>query len=398
MNCPQAIQDLFAKVGARVPRIFLPAKNVEFEKFAVIACDQHSAEPDYWDAVQQLVGDAPSTLELMLPEAWLDRQGAASTDSIAAAMRRYLADDMLADMGEGLILVRRSTDSGIRTGLVLALDLEQYDFAKDAKTLIRATEDTVVERLPARVAVRERASLELPHVMILIDDRRNRLGALLTQREGDYRPVYDFELMLGGGHLTGRMIDRPDDLAEIAETLMALHDESGDGFMYAMGDGNHSFAAAKLHWEQIKPTLAAEQRKAHPARYALAEIVSLYDAGLSVEPIHRLLMGVDPAQVQAEIGFDAAHPESLQLLQPRLDAWLAVHPQATLEYIHGEAECRALAAQSPDRLAIIFPPFDRESIFSIVRESGAFVRKSFSLGSASGKRYYLECRKIVDEF
>ncbi len=395
MKHQQSIQEMFAKVGVAIPKILLPGRGVKCEKFAVIACDQHSAEPEYWQKVEEIVGDAPSALRLMLPEAWLDRQEE-STDKIVETMHSYLENNTFRELDEGLILVHRMTDSGMRKGLMLALDLEQYDFSKNAKTLIRATEDTVVERLPARVAVREKAPLEMPHVMVLIDDRMNLLGSVVEQNKEAYRVVYNFDLMLGGGHLRGRLINRQQDLRDIANALNTLLEQSGDGFLYAMGDGNHSFAAAKLYWDSIKESLTPEQRQHHPARYALAEIVNLYDRGLTVEPIHRLLMGVDPRQVQREIGFDAANPPSLQELQPKLDSWLAEHPQAKLEYIHGEEECRALAAQAPDRLAIIFPPFDRKSIFSVVREKGAFVRKSFSLGSANEKRYYLECRKIVE--
>ncbi len=389
----KTLEEQFAKVGVRVPRILLPGAGVDFARFAVIACDQHSAEPDYWQQADELVGDAPSALRMMLPEAWLARQSELTPARIAGTMRCYLDEGVLRDLGEGFVRVERQTAGGVRRGLIAALDLEQYDYAKDARTMIRATEDTVVERLPARVAVRETAPLEMPHVMVLVDDPGNRLAAAVDGCVCE--PVYDFELMLGGGHLRGGFIRQPQALRAVAGALGALLDASGDGFLYAMGDGNHSFAAAKLYWEQLKPKLTPAQRACHPARFALAEIVNLYEPGLSVEPIHRLLMGVDPAGVQREIGFDAANPPDLQTLQPMLDGWLAGHPEAELEYIHGAQACRALAAQAPDRLAVIFPPFDRQSIFSVVRQKGAFVRKSFSLGSAAEKRYYLECRKIT---
>ncbi|MEG0913475.1 MAG: DUF1015 domain-containing protein [Oscillospiraceae bacterium] len=388
-------KDIFAMVGAKVPRILLPRKGTKYDKFSVIACDQHSADPEYWQSVKDYVGDAPSALNMILPEAWLERQGEQTTDIITNTMRQYLDDGILEDRGECLISVHRTTDCGMRKGLMIALDLEQYDYSKNAKTLIRATEDTVVDRLPARIAVREKAPIEMPHVMVLINDRLNMLEGVIERNKEAYEVAYNFDLMKGGGHIRGRIIDKPQDLLDIAGVLETLYRQSEDGFMYAMGDGNHSFAAAKQRWEKLKPTLSSEQRQNHPARYAMAELVNIYDHGLGIEPIHRLLSGVNAMQVQREIKFDAANPPSLQELQPRLDRWLARHPEATLEYIHGEDECRRLG-EAEGRMAIIFPKFDRESIFSIVREKGAFVRKSFSLGNANGKRYYLECRKIVD--
>ncbi len=390
------IKAAFQRVGAAVPRILLPGREIDYTKFAVIACDQYSAQPEYWQEVRRLVGDSPSALHMMLPEAWLSRQGEATTERIAGNMRRYLAQGVLEDRGESLVYVRRATTGGVRKGLVIALDLEQYDYARDAKSMIRATEDTVVERLPARIAVRERAPLEMPHVMVLLDDPQELLARCLERLCGADEPAYDFALMQHGGRISGRLIREKGALLAVAAALETLRERSGDNFVYAMGDGNHSFAAAKARWESLKGGLSEEEREDHPARYALCELVSLYDEGLSVEPIHRLLIGVDPQKVQQEVGFDALNPPSLQDLQPRLDAWLRTHPQARLEYIHGAQECRRLGDR-PDRLAIVFDRFERESLFDVVREKGAFVRKSFSLGTADEKRFYLECRRITRE-
>lgn len=389
----QPYQQAFAQVGARVPQILLPASGVDLHRFSVIACDQFTADPAYWEAVEAIVGEAPSALRLMLPEAWLSRQGAGQAARINGTMRRYLENRILADAGETLVYLRRRTSTGVRRGLMIALDLEQYDYSPAAGTMIRATEGTVVERLPARVAVRRDAPLEMPHVMVLIDDRGNRLMDLLEEERPALPCLYDFTLMQGGGHLEGYRVDDPRLLLEIARQLAALRDQ-GDGFLYAMGDGNHSFAAAKACWEELRPALSPEERQTHPARWALAELVSLHDPALGIEPIHRVVMGVDPQQLQRELGFDAACPPDLQQLQPRLDEWLAHHPGASLEYVHGEEECRRLAATSPDRLAIVFGPFDRGALFDTVRSNGCFVRKSFSLGEGRDKRYYLECRRI----
>ncbi|MEA4912020.1 MAG: DUF1015 domain-containing protein [Oscillospiraceae bacterium] len=380
-------------LGVAVPRVLLPAASVSCEKYAVIACDQFSAQPAYWRQAEALVGDAPSALRMILPEAYLGIEDPNAPTRIEAAMARYCADGTLADIGETFVYVERQTSAGVRRGLVAALDLEQYDWRPGSASRIRATEQTVVERLPARVEIRKSAPLELPHSMVLVDDAQDTLFGPLEKMKADMRPLYDFELMLGGGRVRGYRADTPEAVRSIAGALTAL-DRAGSGFLFAMGDGNHSFAAAKACWDALKVDLSEGERETHPARYALCEIVDLYDPGLSFEPIHRLLLGADPAAVQREVGFEAAAPPPLQILQPRLDAWLETHPEAKLEYIHGAQDCRALAAQQSDRLAILFPPFDRASVFSVVRNGGVFVRKSFSMGEARDKRYYLEARKI----
>ncbi len=390
------LQSAFAEVGAALPHILLPRREVDLHRFAVIACDQFTAAPAYWQSVEEEVGDAPSALRLMLPELYLQDDRSGRIERINRAMRQYLDDRTLVDIGETLVFLRRHTSAGVRRGLLLSLDLEQYDFNPGAKTMIRATEGTIIDRLPPRIEIRQNAPLEMPHVMVLIDDRENRLMNTLEEKRGELECLYDFTLMQGGGHLIGYRVDDARLLSEVARQLAALR-EQGDGFLYAMGDGNHSFASAKACWEQLKPKLSPEERENHPARWALCELVSLHDPALSVEPIHRVVYGVNPDALQRELGFDAACPPDAQILQPLLDGWLAAHPEATLEYVHGAEDCRRVAGQAPDRLAIVFPPFDRDSLFEVVRQKGAFVRKSFSLGEGRDKRYYLECRRIRPE-
>lgn len=385
------IQQQFRQVGAAVPHLLLPAPGVDYEKFATVACDQFSADPAYWDAVESVVGDAPSSLRMMLPEAWLKTP--ARGGDINATMRRYLKTGVLADIGPGLVFVRRETSGGVRRGLVIALDLEQYDFAPGADSMIRATEQTVVERLPARIEIRKDAPLEMPHIMVLIDDKDDQLMSALDAAQEEMDTLYDFRLMQGGGQITGYAVQRQEHLALVSDALAALLAVSPDGMLYAMGDGNHSFAAAKACWDALKETLDPTAREDHPARYSIVELVNLYDPALEFEPIHRALLGVDPQAVQREAGFDAANPPPLQQLQPMLDAWFARHPEAEMEYIHGERECRELCG-APDRLAIILPDFEKDTLFDIVRRDGVFVRKSFSMGHATDKRYYLECHKI----
>jgi len=381
-----------AALGVRAPDVLLPKAGTDLSKWAVIACDQYSADPSYWEEVEKTVGSGLSSLHLIQPEAWLkSRPGAAKR--IDAKMQSYLDAGVLDDRGEFLVFVRRETTGGVRRGLIVALDLEQYDWSEDAETLIRASEQTVVERLPARIEIRRDAAVEIPHILVLIDDKQDGVMGSLDSIKGDLEVLYDFDLMLGGGHITGYKVYDEVSLKLVAEELEFLLNSSSDKLLFAMGDGNHSFAAAKACWDEIKGTLSEKERENHPARYCLCELVNIYDPGLTVEPIHRALLGVDPEAVQREVGFDANNPPSLQDLQPRLDAWLANHPEAELEYIHGEEECRKLCEAS-DRLAVIFPEFDRESLFQIIRMDGVFVRKSFSLGHARDKRYYLEARQI----
>ncbi|MDD3193365.1 MAG: DUF1015 domain-containing protein [Oscillospiraceae bacterium] len=386
------IKARLAAVGASVPRLLFPKEGVDLQKFAVVACDQYSAQEEYWAAVRDFVGGAPSALQLMMPEAWLGKDSAHES-AIPSAMERYLADGTLQDLGEGLMFLHRTTTTGVRRGLMLLLDLEQYDFTPGSVSMIRATEKTIVERLPPRVAIRSKAPLEMPHVMVLLDDRGNRLMGAMDQIVNGRKPLYDFPLMMDSGQLKGWFLQEESVYAAVAEALTLLQKATPNGMLYAMGDGNHSFAAAKAHWNAIKQELPTAEQERHPARFGLVELVNLYDPALAFEPIHRLLIGVDPAQVQQDLAFDAENPPSLQQLQPQLDGWLARHPSALLEYIHGADDCRRLG-QAPDRLAIVWDRFDKESLFSDVARHGVLCRKSFSMGSAPDKRFYLECRKI----
>lgn len=387
--CKQAL----AEVGIALPNILLPDDGVDLHRFSVIACDQFTAQPEYWQAVEEVVGDSCSTLRITLPEAYLTENNDLDIEKINENMRSYLEKRQLVDIGETFVYLRRRISSGVRHGLVVALDLEQYDYSKDSKTMIRATEGTIVDRLPPRIKIRRDAPLEAPHIMVLIDDKKNLLMGLMEENVDKFECLYDFTLMQGGGHSTGYRVDSPVILIQIADILKDMKAQGEDDFLFAMGDGNHSFATAKACWEELKQTLPPCERESHPARYALVELVNLYDPALKFEPIHRLLYNVDPAAIQRDLEFDASDPPDAQILQPKLDAWLQEHPEAKLEYVHGESECRELGAQA-DRLAIVFPEFERDSLFEVVRKNGAFVRKSFSMGEARDKRYYLECRKI----
>ncbi|MBR1758959.1 MAG: DUF1015 family protein [Lachnospiraceae bacterium] len=395
----------FLKVGLRVPEILMPAPEVDLSKFAVIACDQHSAEPAYWAETERIVGEAPSALRLMLPEAYLAEKERYEP-KISEAMRQYLDAGILTSVGEGFVYVRREVAPGVlRRGLVAAIDLESYDYKPGNHNRIRATEATVKERLPERIKIRSGAPIELPHVLVLLDDERNHLSGLLEEKCATLPKLYDFDLMQGGGHIDGTLIEDEELLTDVADVLEELAAKCEDNFLMAVGDGNHSLAAAKECWEARKSELmesnfiSTEMLTEDPLRYALVELISVYDEGLSFHPIHRLIMHVDPedqARMVDELGLDRQDLD-LQKLQPALDAWMGeyrkTHPAVELEYIHGREECLALG-DAPDCYPIVFDKFERGSFFKTVLTNGTFVRKSFSLGEAREKRYYLESRRI----
>lgn len=385
-------KELLSTVAVSVPEILLPAEKENLNVFSVIACDQFSANPDYWAGVEEIVKEKSSAFHMILPEAYLENEEKLSKLDIASVMENYLEQGVLKNIGEGFIYLHRNTSAGVRKGLIIALDLEEYDFSTGSRGLIRATEKTVIDRLPARISLRETAPLEMPHVMVLINDMQNDVLGMIEKELDTLEKLYDFELMMYGGHITAWVVNKPEMLLGIAESLVALKANS-DGVLYAMGDGNHSFAAAKSCWEALKPSLSKQELINHPARFSLVEIVNLYDDAVNIEPIHRLIFQADIKEMCEELSLDATNPPSLQILQPALDAWLEKNPRAKQEYIHGDEECRELA-DTKDKLAIIFPEFDKDSLFKIIREDGVFARKSFSIGNATDKRYYLECRKI----
>ncbi len=402
----------------KTAEILLPAPGVDPAKWAVVACDQFTSQPEYWAEAEATVGDAPSALRLILPEAWLG-EGESRTPAIHRAMEDYLSEGVLRHaVADGFVLVERTTAAGVRPGLVVALDLDAYGYTAGHSGLIRATEGTVLERVPPRAKVRRGAPLELPHVMMLIDDPgMTVIEPLLARRDG-LRPLYDFELMLGGGHLRGWAVEG-EDTRRVSAALDALLARS-DGMLYAVGDGNHSLAAAKRCWEELAATLTPEEREAHPARYALVELVNLACPALVFEPIHRALFGVEPEALMAEyrdyligcgadegegddlVAFDGAghtwrfkstdHP--LRRLQDFLDGWLARHPEASIDYIHGEDALRRLVSR-PDALGIMPRALGKDELFAYIRRWGALPRKTFSMGEATEKRYYMEARRIL---
>ncbi|HXX48096.1 MAG TPA: DUF1015 domain-containing protein [Myxococcota bacterium] len=406
-------------VGLALPEILLPAPGVDLARWCVVACDQYTSEPEYWKAAEERVGGAPSALRLVLPEAWL---GASDEPARIAAihreMRAYLERGVFAPPLHGFIAVDRATPHvRSRLGLLVALDLERYEWRTGARALARATEATVEERLPPRMRVRDGALVELPHVLVLIDDPactalEPAAGAAMRRA-----PLYDTALEPAAGRVRGYAVTDPAEIEALAAALARLAGGSAP-FLYAVGDGNHSLAAAKEVWVRRKPQLQPAERERDPLRYALVELVNVHDPGLRFEPIHRLVFGASPAALCDELakrspGGPKRHafrwhganssgelalsgpPDSLAVavLQAALDAWLDAHPRARIDYIHGAQSLAQLAAK-PDRTGFLLPSFERGALFSTVARDGALPRKTFSLGDAEEKRFYLEARRI----
>lgn len=387
-------KEKLAKLGVLIPNVLLPNKNIDYSKYAVLACDQYAAQPEYWRRVKEYVGDSPSALNLILPEAWL-LEGDRDYEKRAGFMKKYLSDGTLEDMGEAMIFNRRKTPDGVRRGLIAAFDLEQYEFESGHDNLIKVTEMTDITRVAPRVEIRRKAALELPHILMLVVDKENKLMSMLDSEYSNMEKVYDFELMEGGGHLEGAKVQSPELLQKVADTLEELFVENGSTFSFAVGDGNHSLATAKCYWEELKKALSPEELKNHPARYCLAEIINLYDPAMPYECMNRLLSGVsDPASALNEMGLSLSALPSLQELQPILDKYLAAHPEASLEYVHDADTCERLG-KSEGCIAFTYRSFDRDSVYEMIRSGREFVRKSFSMGHPYEKRYYLEARKII---
>lgn len=397
-------------------RVFTPADILlprvdDMTKWSCIACDQFTAEPEYWREAERIVGSEPSTLRLMLPEAWLGvRDSAAETRKIYAAMKDYVNRGIFRTVEDSFVYVERTLPSGaVRRGLVGKLDLECYDWAPGSATPVRATEGTVESRLPARVEVRRGATLEMPHIMVFIDDPEN---AVIPSAAGG-EVLYDFELMLGGGHIRGSRVT-----GEAAERLTAALEAPEGSVRFAMGDGNHSLAAAKRCWEQIKRNLPESELETHPARYALAEIVNIHDEAVTFEPIHRVLLETVPRGFieEAAARLPRGKGQAVTLLAGRremeietgmplgalvalvdelLGDWRREHGGEP-DYIHGDEEARALGGK-PSSVGVLLPRLEKAELFPYITEHGPYPKKSFSIGHARDKRYYLECRAIVPE-
>jgi len=430
----------WSKFGLHIPEIMLPKEGTDYFKWAVVACDQFTSEPEYWDKVEEIVGDAPSTLRLMLPELYLDKPGEAERiKDIRATMDKYLEDGTLRKMAPGCMLIKRTAEGRSRLGLVIATDLEAYDFNKGSTSLTRATEGTVVERIPPRLRIRGDAPIEMPHILILIDDPDKSVIEPLADAPKEV--IYDTDLMMDGGHITGCFIEEKD-LEGAKEALSVLFDKAeekyGEGHVIfqAMGDGNHSLATAKTAWENIKKTLSPEEIEGHPARYALCEIENIHDDGIVFEPIHRVIFAnqgqsgmdlvnklvdhLDKLNGKAYLAdADAAVPEGafeipyitgaqrgkiiieepenkleVGALQAALDIMVKEEKVCDIDYIHGTAAVEKLSVRDGNA-GFMLPPMDKFMLFPAVAADGALPRKTFSMGEANEKRYYIESRYIA---
>ena len=419
--------------------ILLPDAGVPLDPWACIAVDQFTSQPEYWQRAEHLADGKPSTLHIVLPEAYLGTpQEAERLESIRRTMEEY-CKSVLTRKVHGYVYVERTQmDGTVRQGLVGAVDLDAYDYAKGSKPAIRPSESTVVERIPPRLKVRRGATLETPHVMMLADDANCTLIEPIGLIKNQLPPLYDGELMLGGGHLRGWAVEDPALIAGIDAALAALADPAAfarrwpaakgqQPMVLAVGDGNHSLATAKAYWEELKPTLSEEQRRTHPARWCLAEVCNVHSPAIEIEPIHRVVFGVDAKELYAALdAWDQQQGSSTTMSDQRLrladahgesavalanppapltvgsvEAFLAdflpAHPGVTVDYIHGESTALALASDpAKPATAILLPDFAKADLFKGVVLGGVLPRKTFSMGHAEEKRYYIECRRIKE--
>ena len=411
-------------------KIFAPAnillpKNVAFEKWAVIACDQFTSQPEYWQRVRENVGEEVSTLNLVFPEAELNVDRVERIKNINENMVKYLAADLFAEYQDAYIYVERTLKNGVvRKGIVGVIDLEQYNYNADSKSAIRATEQTVLERIPPRVEIRRNASMELPHVLLLCDDEKERIIEPLTTKKAELPVVYDFDLMEGGGHITGWLLQGEavssvnEAIAAYEADVLAKYDASGkEPMTYAVGDGNHSLATAKACYEELKAKEGAEKVANHPARFALVELENIYDEAQVFEPIHRLLTSVDVngllEYLQTEIGAkgtavkwfangqagelsinDENGELPLEVIQIALDKYLKANA-GEIDYIHGDETLEQLS-QKENTIGFLMPNVTKNAFFENIVNNGVMPRKTFSMGEAEEKRYYLEGRRITE--
>ncbi|MEE0967932.1 MAG: DUF1015 domain-containing protein [Clostridia bacterium] len=409
--------------------ILLPDFNkVPGEKWSVVACDQYTSEPEYWAEAEKNVGDLPSTLKITLPEVYLS-ETEERVPKINAEMEKYLKD-LLISRGDAMIYLERTQNNGkIRRGIIGMIDLEEYDFSKGSSSMIRATEGTVLSRIPPRVKIRKGAPIELPHVLMLIDDPKKTVIEPIGKIKNTLEKAYDFDLMMGGGHVCGHFIDE-ENRGKIISALGELASKDGmkaryggeyAPLLFAVGDGNHSLATAKTCFEELKSEIGENEALKHPARYALVEVENLHDDTLVFEPIYRVVFGADisdltkslydyasllngdgspqvvtivTADGDTELTF--ANPTAqltVGTLQDFLDKYASDHSEIEIDYIHGEDSLRKLASK-PGSIGFLFEGMTKNQLFKTVICDGALPRKTFSMGHAEDKRFYLECRKV----
>jgi uncharacterized protein (DUF1015 family) len=391
--------------------ILLP-DSVDMERWSVVACDQYTAQPEYWQRVEQFVGNSPSTLNIVYPEAFLS-EGDSRIDNINAKMQEYVDKKIFAKLSDSLVYVERTMNNGkVRRGVVGAIDLECYDFSKGSKSEIRATEGTILERIPPRVKIRENAPLELPHAILLMNDKTDDVIGKIAK----VKMIYDFDLMENGGHISGWQLSV--DMADaVIDRINKYASQVDDNLVFAVGDGNHSLATAKTCWNNIKETLTESEKQTHPARFCLVEIENIHDNALEFEPIHRVVFGQSAEKVLEDLKsfYDVSSEASegsqrLTIVVNGIYQDLYIkNPSSKLEvgtlqnfidkmgyevdYIHGSNVVEKLS-KNDNTTGFILPCPDKSQLFEAVIADGALPRKTFSMGEANEKRFYLEAKKI----
>ena len=436
MNTPQ---QRLKKLGIGIPDIMVPNKSIDLRRWAVVACDQYTSEIDYWQRVDAFVGDHPSTLRLIYPEVYLDQSDEElRIKAIKAAMHSYVDQHLFDTYAQSFFLIRRTnTDNTSRWGLLLALDLEAYDYSVDSKSPIRATEETIVSRIPPRLEIRKDSCLEVPHILVLINDCQKAIIEPLASLAASLAQVYETTLMEQGGSLQAYRIQDSDLFARIADGFehLAAQADPANPIVFAMGDGNHSLATAKSNWERIKKDISVQEQENHPARYALVEVNNIYDEGLEFEPIHRVLFQTSTDQFFAHLkplcsSYTLKECETMQQMikelqtEDHVQRFGMVHskgmsvialdsPKATIaagtlqllvddiittdvtvDYTHGVEITQELGLQEGN-IGLILPPVFKDAFFETIMSMGAFPRKTFSIGQAHQKRFYLEVREIL---
>lgn len=443
------IKKKLSNVALALPEILIPSNGVDLSKWSVIACDQYTSDKKYWENAENFVGSSPSSLNVILPEAYLDdSNNKKGPDSIIKEMKSYLRNGTLRHLEPGYIYTKRTTGYGNeRNGLMVMVDLEKYSYLEGNATLIRPTEKTIIDRIPPRIKIRERAPFEIPHILFLIDDPDKTVIEPLEKMKNLFNKLYDFSLMMDGGKVEGYHITEEKALSSIANALAELadadtfHERYGDEhpvMLYAVGDGNHSLAAAKQHWENIKQSENLCTDSQHPARYAMVELINIHDEGMKFEPIHRLIFDCPIAEIlnslKAEfdietqvfddvnslielVEYEYSNKQShtygvvsdgdimsltiktpdcnlaVSTIQAFIDRFL-VDKNCEIDFIHDVESTVALANEK--NTAILLPSIDKEGFFRTIIEEGTLPRKAFSMGHADEKRFYMEARKIID--
>ena len=430
------LKERLQAMGLEAADIMVPKKEIDPSAWAVVACDQFTSEKEYWADVDRIAGSKPSTLRLIFPECYLeDGDGDKRIADINRTMKEYVEKNLFDTYRQCFFLVRRTCGASCRWGLMAALDLDRYSWEKDSKSLIRATEGTILSRIPPRKKIRIDAPLEIPHIMVLISDSRRSVIEPLAARAGELKKVYDFDLMKNGGHLEAWTVDSKKDLEQVTAAFEVLYGEldPANPLLFAMGDGNHSFATAKSCWEDIKKGLTEEERKTHPARFCLVELENIFDPGLVFEPIHRVLFNVPEDvfleelkktaagistetvgcrnciakriadQSEQKFGYctsdkhvvvtlkDPVANIAAGTLQKVIDALIA--RGYSVDYIHGADVTDKLGSEKGN-IGLFLPAIDKGTFFDTIIKDGALPRKTFSMGEANEKRYYMEARAI----